>query len=288
MSITKVPNCKISYPKDLSKLILEFNPLDFPLIYTSALNSSQNQMDFNKFEIGISITPKTSLSLPTVIYPTIDIWGDIYKKLTVNVQGILSFSIANNTLTGVDSLFTSQLEKNDIVVLVSSTEKYVLTIDSVINNTTCLFNANIDNNTLSLTGDTAYRIRPKVEILASNIVSGATEIPDGLYALTVTATFADTVNIISNTFYQYVYANQYKCVGENILKLISDCNNCTDTTLITHTLILKALLDALEIALRDNDYLLGDALNSTSISINAIIDKIDRYCLLMNNNCTSC
>ncbi len=284
MSITKVPNCKISYPKDLSKLILEFNPLDFPLVYTSSVNTGMtNSVNFSKFEIGISITPKTSLSLPVINYTTTDIWGDMYLKLTG-----AQFDITSNDLIGYGSSFAYELQKGDIVVLQNngSTDKYIITIDSITDNTECIFNANIDDNLPTF--NDAYRIRPKFEILASNIVSGATEIPDGLYALTVTATFADTNNTISNTFYKYVYANQYKCVEENILKLVSDCNNCTDTTLITHTLILKALLDALEIALRDNDYLLGDALNSTSISINAIIDKIDRYCLLMNNNCTSC
>ena len=283
MSITKVPNCKISYPKDLSKLILEFNPLDFPLVYTSDFNTvGVDHVNFSKFEIGISITPKASLYSPIVTYATGDIWGDMHKVL------IGTPDIFDNTLNGSSTTFLSELQSEDIVILTDpiGMNKYIATIDSIQNDTTCIINANVDNNTF--TSGVTHRIRPKFEILASNIVSGATEIPDGLYALTVTATFADTNNTISNTFYKYVYANQYKCVEENILKLVSDCNNCTDTTLITHTLILKALLDALEIALRDNDYLLGDALNSTSISINAIIDKIDRYCLLMNNNCTSC
>lgn len=280
MSINKIPKCVISYPKDLSKLILNFNPYQFQEVVTTF---SQH----TNFNISITITPlpvDTNTTVLNVISG--DYINDIKKVLTGS-----GFSLnGNNILSGTGTKFTEELLIGDVISFWDNANKrkVVVEIEAIDDNFTAYFNAYIDGIYSFVTGE-ATRVRGTLEFPASILISGDTELTDGSYNISVFSQLTPGGGSCTDSFYGYVYANIYQCVEKAIFNLVGNCETCPDINTIKNTLMLKGLLDAFEISIRDSGNItINDALSGSEITINQIIEKINRYCKLLNLNCSSC
>lgn len=274
--ITKVPSCKISYPKDLTKLVLEFNPFEFPEI-----NSTDSVL--SNFYIGFSLTATPITENTTQIFiPYSDYYTDIISTLTGT-----NFNVINSdaTLTGTATLFTQELQEGDVLKLTDNSETIIVTITSIESDTKAYINTLYEHDYYCVSG---IRVRPKLEILAT-VFTDSSELIDGNYQLFVKMIYNDTQLEVESCFITYVYSNIYKCVEKAIFNLVQSCDVCPDISIIKYTLLLKGLLDAFEIAMRDtNNSIISDPISGSQLSINDIKEKIDRYCLLLNINCSSC
>ena len=248
---TIVPNCTITYPKDLSRFNLNIDALTFPALTTDI----------------VSIKLSILLDGNATSYSSVDI-TNIIQILTGNVD----YTTTSPTLNGVGTLFLSELSVNDVVVTETG-DKFV--IESIIddNNATAKSIAMFDGYSL------AYKISNNIEILASAI-NGTTILDDGEYSFIFEYKFtASTITNSASPFTKYVVANQYNCVEDKLMQLALHCSEgCVDMEALKNTLLLKALLDAMEISINESD----------TATTKLIKDKINRYCLLLNNNCTSC
>lgn len=254
-----VPECTITYPKDLSKLILSFDPLGFYEISATSVTTSF------LVELFLNNTDKimfTETEFVATVLPTAST-GSIINS-------------APTALTGSGTLFLTELQAGDIVIILDGANKYLLTIVSVESNTEATFKTPID---ISLSSMSTWSIlRPTIEFLSTELLEGPSILPDGNYLAKIT-TVSNAGVTNSHTFSKYVFANQYSCVETKMMNLALHCSEgCVDMDTLKNTLMLRGLLDALEISVDE----------SALTSVEIIRNKIDRYCLLLNNNCTTC
>lgn len=253
---TIVPNCTITYPKDLSRLYLTINAIELPNLYTAIPSS-----------IELTITKDGQ--------PTLISGYQILNLLIPSEQlnGTINKTDGSNAITGVGTSFLTEVKVGDIIQMQSLYNPY-LVVDSIISNTELISNSLMVGNESGLNCGV---IRPVIEVLASALFSGGVTLLDGNYEVYISY---DT-NINTTPFTKYVFANQYNCVEAKLMNLALYCSeDCVDMNTLKYTLLLKALLDSMEVILSK------DVVDTTALGI--VKEKIDRYCLLLNNNCTSC
>lgn len=255
---TIVPNCTITYPKDLSFIKLNINVIEFPDIY-------------NAGPLDIKLTIKKD-----GITTNVNDMSIINHIIPINVlTGTLSCNSNSTTIFGNGTIFLSEIKPGDYIQFQSPYTRYV-NVHSVsddlyfISNTEAIITEN---------GIEASVLRPTMNIYPSDMFNGVSLLPDGLYEFYFKYNYGSFVSENSKPFKVYVFANQYNCVESKLMNLALYCSEgCVDMETLKNTLLLKALLDAMEISINESD----------TATTQLIKDKIDRYCLLLNNNCTSC
>jgi hypothetical protein len=253
---TLVPNCTITYPKDLSRLYLNINAIEFPNIYTGVPS-----------DIRLTITKDGQPTLVTNL-PIINSLIPFHV-----LSGTINKSDFSNTIIGVGTSFLTDIKVGDVIQMQSSYNPYLI-VDSIVSNTELV------SKSLMTEYETAIGcgvIRPIIEVLAGDLFSGSTMLIDGNYEVYIS--YDTNINVIP--FTKYVFANEYKCVESKLMSLALYCSEgCVDMETLKYTLLLKALLDSMETILSE------DVVDTTALSL--VKEKINRYCLLLNNNCTSC
>lgn len=257
---TIVPNCTITYPKDLSRLYLTINAIELPDLSNACPS-----------DITLTIT-KDSVS--TLISGT-TVFNGVLPSSTMT--GTISKTQGSLTIIGNGTAFLTDVKIGDVIQVQSQYDKYII-VDSIQSDTQLTSNSPMFfTETLIDCGI----IRPTLEFVASDLFTGATILQDGLYEIYFTYDygFYTATNVIP--FSKYVFANQYNCVESKLMNLALYCSeDCVDINTLKYTLLLKALLDSMEVILSE------DVVDTTALGI--VKEKIDRYCLLLNNNCTNC
>ena len=259
---TLVPNCTITYPKDLSRLYLTINAIEFPNLFNVGLGDITLTIIKDGVATNINNTIFTSYIIPNSLLTG-----------TVDTTGM------SNLISGSGTLFQSEsLAPGDVIQTNSASIPYFV-IDSIVSETELISNSIIGSTE---GGISQLVIRPVVEITADLIFPGETILKDGYYEIYFSYDFGGINPVINQrAFSTYVYANQYNCVEAKLMNLALYCSeDCVDMNTLKHTLLLKALLDSMEVILSE------DVVDTTALGI--VKEKIDRYCLLLNNNCTSC
>lgn len=245
---TGVPNCQLSYTKDLNELILTFNQIDI----TDVSNISEILLDLK--------LDGTSIYTDNTLYTT---------KIALTLTGTIDVSAGTTDVVGTNTFFLTEVNVGDIIEMGG----YFHVVKSITSNELLNVNATIVNAVVGSSGTVFHNV---IKLSLTDL--GMTGIlTDGLYTASIECDYG-LVPTSSEDFTLYVYANSINCVQSKILDLASRCNDCPDMETIKYTLLLKALLDALDIAVAEND----------TATITMITDKIDRYCLLLDSNCTSC
>ena len=256
---TLVPNCIITYPKDLSRLYLTINAVELPDLIASMPT-----------DIKLTINKDGQ---PTVVNDL-----SIINNLILTLTGSVNITEGNIDVIGVATMFLTEVKVGDILQLNGLNTKNIL-VSSIVSDTLLKSNSTVVSNENGLD---ATIIRPVIEVMAGDMFIGATELIDGNYEIFFTYEYGiNSYTSPAGAFEIYVFANEYKCVESKLMNLALYCSeDCVDMNTLKYTLLLKALLDSMEVILSE------DVVDTTALGI--VKEKINRYCLLLNNNCTSC